>query len=170
MRLGFTPFRGSNPRASAAHRPSPRASGERAVVRDRLSPTIGPVTTFKDSAPTRRTSKLEPQRLAGCGCDGRGPGSAATHAPCRVGDTGGRNPRGRMLEVMASRSGRFAAPPADPGLVILADVSGQARLAQWVSRWRERRLAREQTRQTSVGRQAKRDAEVQRYRFPAHGH
>src|SRR5215468_5471746 len=58
MRLGFTPFRGSNPRASAAHRPSPRASGERAVVRDRLSPTIGPVTTLKDSAPTRRTSKL----------------------------------------------------------------------------------------------------------------
>src|SRR5262249_16820933 len=63
---------GFNPRASAAHRPSPRASGEKTVVRDRLSPTIGPVTTFKDSAPTRRTSKLEPQRPAGCGCDGRG--------------------------------------------------------------------------------------------------
>ena len=39
----------------------------------------------------------------------------------------------------------------------------KTRLAQWVSRWRERRLAREQKRQTSATRQATRDAEAQRY-------
>ena len=39
----------------------------------------------------------------------------------------------------------------------------KARLARWVSRWRERRLAGEQTRQTSAARQATRAAEGQRY-------
>jgi hypothetical protein len=39
----------------------------------------------------------------------------------------------------------------------------KAKLAQWVSRWRERRLAREQTQQTSAARQATRAAEGQRY-------
>jgi hypothetical protein len=39
------------------------------------------------------------------------------------------------------------------------------RLAQWVSRWRERRLAREQTRQSSTTRQATRDAQAQRYQW-----
>jgi hypothetical protein len=39
----------------------------------------------------------------------------------------------------------------------------KAKLAQWVSRWRERRLAREQTQQTAAARQATRAAEGQRY-------
>jgi len=42
-------------------------------------------------------------------------------------------------------------------------------LAQWVSRWRERRLAREQKRQTSATRQAARDAQAQRYHSTGHG-
>jgi hypothetical protein len=45
----------------------------------------------------------------------------------------------------------------------------KARLARWVSRWRERRLAREQTQQTSAARQAKRAAEGQRYHSTGHG-
>lgn len=45
----------------------------------------------------------------------------------------------------------------------------KTRLAQWVSRWRERRLAREQKRQTSATRQATRDAEAQRYHSTGHG-
>jgi hypothetical protein len=45
----------------------------------------------------------------------------------------------------------------------------KTRLAQWVSRWRERRLAREQKRQTSAARQAVRDTEAQRYHSTGHG-
>ena len=45
----------------------------------------------------------------------------------------------------------------------------KTRLTQWVSRWRERRLAREQKRQTSATRQATRDAEAQRYHSTGHG-
>ena len=45
----------------------------------------------------------------------------------------------------------------------------KARLARWVSRWRERRLAREQTRQTPAARQAARTAEGQRYHSTGHG-
>jgi len=45
----------------------------------------------------------------------------------------------------------------------------KARLGQWISRWRERRLARAQTRQTSATRQAARDAEAQRYHSTGHG-
>ena len=45
----------------------------------------------------------------------------------------------------------------------------KTRLAQWVSRWRERRLAREQTRQTPTAQQAKRVAEAQRYHSTGHG-
>jgi hypothetical protein len=45
----------------------------------------------------------------------------------------------------------------------------KTRLAQWVSRWRERRLAREQKRQTSATRQATRDVEAQRYHSTGHG-
>ena len=45
----------------------------------------------------------------------------------------------------------------------------KARLAQWVSRWRERRLAREQTRQTSAAREATRAAKGQRYHSTGHG-
>ena len=36
----------------------------------------------------------------------------------------------------------------------------KTRIARWVGRWRERRLVREQTRQTSAARQAKRAAEA----------
>jgi hypothetical protein len=45
----------------------------------------------------------------------------------------------------------------------------KTKLAQWVNRWRERRLAREQTRQTSAARQATRAAEGERYRSTGHG-
>jgi hypothetical protein len=45
----------------------------------------------------------------------------------------------------------------------------KAKLAQWVSRWRERRLAREQTRQTPAGREATRSTEGQRYHSTGHG-
>jgi hypothetical protein len=45
----------------------------------------------------------------------------------------------------------------------------KTRLGQWISRWRERRLARAQTRQTSATRQAARDAEAQRYHSTGHG-
>jgi len=45
----------------------------------------------------------------------------------------------------------------------------KARLARWVSRWRERRLAREQTQQTSAAREATRAAEGQRYNSTGHG-
>ena len=39
----------------------------------------------------------------------------------------------------------------------------KARLTRWVSQWRERRLAREQTKQTSAVRQASHAAEGKRY-------
>ena len=43
------------------------------------------------------------------------------------------------------------------------EVSGvKVRLAQWLGRWRERRVVHEQTRQTSAARQAARTAEAQR--------
>ena len=45
----------------------------------------------------------------------------------------------------------------------------KTRLAWWVSRWREHRLAREQTRQTPDAQQAKRDAEAQRYHSTGRG-
>jgi hypothetical protein len=45
----------------------------------------------------------------------------------------------------------------------------KTRLTRWISRWRERRLAREQTRQTSAARQATRDTERQRYHSTGHG-
>jgi hypothetical protein len=45
----------------------------------------------------------------------------------------------------------------------------KTRIAQWVSRWRERRLAREQKQQTSGTRQATRDAAAQRYHSTGHG-
>jgi hypothetical protein len=38
----------------------------------------------------------------------------------------------------------------------------KTRLARWLGRWRERRLVREQTRQTSTARQAARASEAQR--------
>ena len=43
------------------------------------------------------------------------------------------------------------------------------RLAEWISRWRERRLAREQTRQTPATRQATRDTQAQRYHSTGQG-
>jgi hypothetical protein len=45
----------------------------------------------------------------------------------------------------------------------------KTRLTEWISRWRERRLAREQTRQTPAVRQAKRDTQAQRYHSTGQG-
>ncbi len=77
----------------------------------------------------------------------------------------------------------FAGVRWKSGLCLRADVGGhhkpgisrrkvrmvKTRLAQWISRWRERRLAREQTRQTPATRQATRDTQAQRYRSTGHG-
>jgi hypothetical protein len=45
----------------------------------------------------------------------------------------------------------------------------KTRLTQWISRWRERRLVREQKQQTSETRQATRAAEAQRWHSTGHG-
>lgn len=45
----------------------------------------------------------------------------------------------------------------------------KTRLARWFSRWRERRLVREQKRQTPATRQAARAAEAQRWHSTGHG-
>jgi hypothetical protein len=45
----------------------------------------------------------------------------------------------------------------------------KTRLSRWVSRWRQRRLAREQTQQTLAARKATRAAEGQRYHSTGHG-
>jgi hypothetical protein len=45
----------------------------------------------------------------------------------------------------------------------------KTRIARWVGRWRERRLVREQTRQASAARQAKRAAEAGRSHPLGHG-
>jgi hypothetical protein len=61
-----------------------------------------------------------------------------------------------------ARHGSSRGKPGKVGMV-------KTRLTRWFGRWRERRLVREQTKQTSGARQAKRAAEGQRWHSTGHG-
>jgi hypothetical protein len=83
---------------------------------------------------------------------------------CLHADVGGRHSRDRQAEREAASLARHGSS-MEQGKVRMV----KTRLARWVSRWRERRLAREQTRQAPEAQQAKRDAEAQRYHSTGHG-
>jgi DUF1707 SHOCT-like domain len=108
MRLGFTPFRGSNPRASAAHRPLPQSTQGRGQTHDRAKVAVGLILGLATLIATLKAAFIR-GRLTRDELD------------LRVGQTLGSRTYAELAaitadlpaEVAAAQSARIAARPRD---------------------------------------------------------